>query len=138
MAPTRQTARGLQLAALALVASPWIVLALAALSSAGWLPEFGDRAVAVLTACPHRLATGEPCPLCGTTTAALLLFAGELRASLAVNPIAAALVLPGAVQLAYRAHRVRWPRLSWKEEAIVAGLSAAAGVGTRALLELAG
>lgn len=43
--------------------------------------------------CPFRRITGIPCPLCGTTTAAVLLVRGRLVDALQVNPLGVLVVL---------------------------------------------
>jgi hypothetical protein len=54
-----------------------------------WLRLFGPPPLV----CPFRLATGLPCPTCGSTRALAALVAGHLARSLALNPA----VLPGCI-----------------------------------------
>lgn len=54
--------------------------------------------------CPVRLFTGHPCPSCGTARALVYLLRGDVRKSLAANPMGI-LLLP-AVLLAAAAHGV--------------------------------
>jgi Protein of unknown function (DUF2752) len=66
--------------------------------------------------CPLRTLTGVPCPLCGMTTAATSLAAGDLHAALAANPFV--LLLAGmtavmAVLLAARAVGWAGPPAPW-------------------------
>ena len=56
-------------------------------------------------ACPVRLLTGHRCPSCGTARALVYLLRGDLRKSLAANPMGV-LLLP-AVLLAAAARRAR-------------------------------
>jgi hypothetical protein len=66
--------------------------------------------------CPLRALTGVPCPMCGMTTAATGLAAGDLHAALAANPFV--LVLAGftlcmAVLMAARAAGLAAPAAGW-------------------------
>lgn len=106
---TAGTARGPHLALLILSLSPWLHLALAAV---GALPDPG---------CPWLALTGGPCPLCGTSRAALALLAGDLRASLALNPLGLGLTALAVTQPPYRLLRTLRPRWSWREELLVSG-----------------
>jgi len=45
-----------------------------------------SRAIGLGLPCPLRTLTGVPCPLCGMTTAATSLSAGDLGAAAAANP----------------------------------------------------
>lgn len=83
-------------------------------------------AVGVLTSCSHRIRTGTPCPLCGTTTAAVLLLDGRLGESLRVNPLGLGLAVSGGLQFFYRGIRFVRPALRWREELIADGVSIAA------------
>ena len=58
----------------------WALLGVAGL----WLLA----ALPFLSGCPIATLTHHPCPGCGMTRAFLLLFAGDLRASLAMHPLA--------------------------------------------------
>jgi hypothetical protein len=49
------------------------------------------------TLCPVALLTGTPCPGCGMTRAVVALARGDLRASWAAHPLAALVVVEGAV-----------------------------------------
>jgi Protein of unknown function (DUF2752) len=84
--------------------------------------------------CPLRTLTGVPCPLCGMTTAATELAAGELGAAMAANPFAlllAGLTLVMAVVMAARAlgwlgPPAQWPASRRRQSYWVAGVLAAA------------
>ena len=52
------------------------------------MAPFGARLAAALPACPLKSWSGVPCPSCGTTRAALALSELDLRAALAVSPLA--------------------------------------------------
>jgi hypothetical protein len=55
--------------------------------------------------CPLRTFTGVPCPLCGMTTAATSLAAGDPRAALAANPFVLLLAVGTLVMTALLAAR---------------------------------
>jgi hypothetical protein len=86
-------------------------------------------------ACPLRTVTVVPCPLCGMTTAATGLAAGDLGAAVAANPFVLALAgftLVMAVVMAARAAgwlapAAQWPaarrRQSYRVVAVLAVLS---------------
>lgn len=64
------------------------------------------------TLCPLRALTGIPCPICGTTTAAVRLGRGDLLAALAANPAtvaagAALILAPLLVRHVRVPHRAR-------------------------------
>jgi hypothetical protein len=66
--------------------------------------------------CPLRALTGVPCPMCGMTTAATGLAAGDLEAALAANPfvlVLAGLTLLMAVVMAARAAGLAPPAAGW-------------------------
>ncbi|HEX8133851.1 MAG TPA: DUF2752 domain-containing protein [Actinomycetes bacterium] len=66
--------------------------------------------------CPLRALTGVPCPMCGMTTAATSLAAGDLHAALAANPfvlVLAGLTLCMAVLMAARAAGLAAPAAGW-------------------------
>jgi hypothetical protein len=66
--------------------------------------------------CPLRALTGVPCPMCGMTTAATGLAAGDLDAALAANPlvlVVAGLTLCMAVLMAVRAAGLAAPAAQW-------------------------
>jgi hypothetical protein len=66
--------------------------------------------------CPLRALTGVPCPMCGMTTAATSLAAGDLHAALAANPfvlVLAGLTLCMAVLIAARAAGLAPPAAGW-------------------------
>ena len=66
--------------------------------------------------CPLRALTGIPCPMCGMTTAATSLAAGDLHAALAANPfvlVLAGLTLCMAVLMAARAAGLAAPPAQW-------------------------
>jgi hypothetical protein len=66
--------------------------------------------------CPLRALTGVPCPMCGMTTAATGLAAGDLQAALAANPfvlVLAGLTLCMAVLMAARAAGLAPPAAEW-------------------------
>jgi hypothetical protein len=65
---------------------------LAATAAAFGYPRIGGR-TGLRLPCPLRALTGVPCPVCGMTTAATRLAAGDLGAALAANPFV--LVLAG-------------------------------------------
>ncbi len=98
---------------------------LAALSYHGLFPGWLDGVAGFLTSCPHRTLTGQPCPLCGTVTAGIILFGGDSAASLAHNPLALGLLGFGLTQPLYRLLRVVRPRFSWGEELAVDGFGLA-------------
>lgn len=56
--------------------------------------------------CPLRTLTGVPCPLCGMTTAAVHLAAGDAPAAVAANPFILLLVACGVVTLTLLGLRV--------------------------------
>jgi Protein of unknown function (DUF2752) len=63
------------------------------------------------TLCPFRLATGLPCPFCGTTRSLMALGQGDVEASFQLNPLglvlsAAALAVAATV---LRRRPLRWP-----------------------------
>lgn len=121
MTAPRLNPRGVHLALLVVVISAWITALLGFLLhngvATGW---FGDIIV-FLTACPYTGLTGEPCALCGTTTAAAALFAGDIGRSVAVNPLALGLMPLAVSQPVYRLMRVIKPRFLVLEEIIVTG-----------------
>ena len=108
MTATRLNPRGVHLALLVIVMSAWVTVLL------------GDI-IAFLTACPYTGLTGEPCALCGTTTAAAALLAGDLGRSVAINPLALGLMPLAVSQPVYRLMRVIKPRFLVVEEIIVTG-----------------
>jgi uncharacterized protein DUF2752 len=66
--------------------------------------------------CPLRALTGVPCPMCGMTTAATSLAAGDLHAALAANPfvlVLAGLTVCMAVLMAARAAGLAAPAAQW-------------------------
>jgi Protein of unknown function (DUF2752) len=66
--------------------------------------------------CPLRTLTGVPCPMCGMTTAATGLAAGDLQVALAANPfvlVLAALTLVMAALMAARAAGLAPPPAQW-------------------------
>ena len=84
--------------------------------------------------CPLRTLTGVPCPLCGMTTAATGLAAGDLGAAMAANPfvlLLAGFTLVMVVMMAARAlGRLRppaqWPASRRRQSYWVAGVLAGA------------
>jgi Protein of unknown function (DUF2752) len=84
--------------------------------------------------CPLRTLTGIPCPLCGMTTAATGLAAGDLGAAMAANPfvlLLAAFTLLMAVVMAARAlgwlgPPAQWPAARRRQSYWVAGALVAA------------
>jgi len=120
--------RGVNLAVLVVFAAAWAVVGLTALGVAGALPVSLERATAFLTSCPFRAATGQPCPLCGVTTAALALLCGDVEASLALHPLALALATLAVSQPFYRLLRAVKPRFSLYEELLVTGTGVVAAV----------
>jgi Protein of unknown function (DUF2752) len=112
-----------QLAVAGLGAAGAAVAYQAALGGEGlWLP------------CPLRTLTGIPCPLCGMTTAATALAAGDLGGAMAANPFAlllAGFTLVMAVVMAARAigrlgPPAQWPAARRRQSHRVAGVLAAA------------
>jgi hypothetical protein len=93
-----------------------------------------SRATGLALPCPLRTLTGVPCPLCGMTTAATSLAAGDLGAALAANPfvlLLAGLTLAMAGLMAARAlgwagPPARWPAARRRRAWWAAGLLAAA------------
>jgi Protein of unknown function (DUF2752) len=93
-----------------------------------------SRATGLQVPCLLRLVTGVPCPLCGMTTAATSLAAGEPAAALVVNPfvfVLAAFTAAMAVLIAARALGLAGPPARWSPArrraawAVVAVLAAA-------------
>lgn len=125
--------RGAHLAILVLALGAWSSVLLAALAGGAAAPEWLEAAAGFLGSCPHRAITGEPCSLCGTTSAARLLLDGELTASLALNPLALGLVALGVTQPIYRLARTLSPGFAWREELAVDGLGLGWLVGAVAL-----
>jgi hypothetical protein len=81
--------------------------------------------------CPLRTLTGVPCPLCGMTTAATGLAAGDLQAALAANPfvvVLAALTLGMAVLMAARAAGLAARAAQWSASRRRQGLWAVAAL----------
>ena len=127
MESAKERARGVHLALLVLCLGAWAAVLSSVLAHLA--PDLLGPAARILTWCPYRAITGEPCPFCGTAAAAALLLEGEVSASLAANPLAAALAPLGIAQTAYRLWRAARPRLSIGEEVLVAapgGLAAIA------------
>ncbi|MCK9461336.1 MAG: DUF2752 domain-containing protein [Proteobacteria bacterium] len=120
--------RGVHLALFVIFAAAWAVVGLTALAVAGALPETLERLAAFLTSCPFRAATGQPCPLCGVTTAALALLRGDVEASLALHPAALALATLAVSQPFYRLLRALRPRFSLYEELLVTGTGIVAAI----------
>jgi len=94
-------------------------LALTGLVAAGasFVYPAASRATGLTAPCLLRLVTGIPCPMCGMTTAATSLAAGELQAALAANPFV--LLLAGAtlvmtVLMAARAVGLAPPAARWQ------------------------
>lgn len=56
-----------------------------------WAPDFSP--------CPFRLATGLPCPACGSTRAVAAILRGDFAEALRLNPIGYLLCAGGAVIL---------------------------------------
>jgi len=108
---SRDRARWLHLALFVLSVAPLLHLLLAGI---GALP-------AALSACPYLSLTGDPCPLCGTSRAALALLSGDLSASLDQTPLAAGLIVAAVTQPPYRLLRTLRPRWSWREELAIDG-----------------
>jgi hypothetical protein len=119
MSPPNRS-RGAHLALLVIALGAWTAVVIAALVQAGVAPWLESLA-GFLGSCPHRAITGDPCVLCGTTTAARLLLDGELTASLAVSPLALGLIVLGVTQPVYRLARTVRPRLVWREELTLGG-----------------
>jgi hypothetical protein len=84
--------------------------------------------------CPLRSLTGIPCPLCGMTTAATGLAAGDLGVALAANPFALLLagftlvmaVLMAARAIGWLAPPAQWPASRRRQGYWVAAVAAAA------------
>ena len=94
---------------LVLLGSMGAAILLQFLSTTEWLPEVLGRAAAMLTVCPHRLITGNECPLCGVTRAALLLMTGNPINSLRVHPLPVVLFPLFFAQIAWRAYLILRP-----------------------------
>lgn len=93
-------------------------LGLAGLGAAGAAFAYPavHRATGLGVFCPLRALTGVPCPLCGMTTAATSLAAGDLHAALAANPfvlVIAAFTGFMAVLMALRAIGLAPPPAAW-------------------------
>jgi uncharacterized protein DUF2752 len=74
------------------------------------------RATGLGLPCPLRTVTGVPCPMCGMTTAASSLAAGQLGGALAANPFVlcvVALVLCGLGVAAVRVAGLLGPPREW-------------------------
>jgi hypothetical protein len=108
--------RGLHLSALSVLLGAFAAAALGVLHFHELLPSSLGGLAELVTSCPYSTMTRTPCPLCGTVRALSLLVGGELCASLAMNPLAAALLPAGVIQVAYRAIRVVRPSFRWQEE----------------------
>ena len=86
------------------------VVALGACASA-----LGAREIEGPTLCPFRLATGLPCPFCGTTRSLMALGRGDVEASLAYSPLGLLLSLAavafavGLTTAALRRRSLTWP-----------------------------
>src|SRR5436190_2028681 len=65
------------------------ILALGALGPEAWRAALAEHG----PGCPFRAVTGVDCPFCGMTRATLALGAGDLRAALALHPLAPVVVL---------------------------------------------
>jgi len=94
-------------------------LALAGLVAAGasFVYPAASRATGLTAPCLLRLTTGIPCPMCGMTTAATSLAAGELQAALAANPfvlLLAGTTLVMTVVMAARAAGLAPEAASWQ------------------------
>jgi len=91
------------------------VIGLAAAAASFVYPAIG-RQTGLGLPCPLRALTGVPCPMCGMTTAATSLAAGDLHAALAANPfvlVLAGLTLCMAVLMAARAAGLVAPAAQW-------------------------
>lgn len=118
-------------------ASPEVRLQRAAAAQASALAGIlGTGAVLAVTslqlplACPLRMLTGIPCPLCGMTTGTVAFLKGDLSSALAANPLSVAFVPLAAAALADRVARLvtRRPARPWPAAArrsAVAALGAA-------------
>jgi len=113
--------RAVHLPILVLALGAWAALGIAAAAASGAAPAWIEAAAGFLGWCPHRAITGDPCALCGTTTAARLLLAGDVTASLALNPLALGLAAAAITQPIYRLARTLRPRFAWREELAVDG-----------------
>ncbi|MBW2275896.1 MAG: DUF2752 domain-containing protein [Deltaproteobacteria bacterium] len=113
--------RGTHLAILVLALGAWGVVLIAALASGDTAPQWLQSIAGVLGSCPYRAFTGEPCSLCGTTTAARLLLSGDLAASVSHNPLALGLVVLGVTQPIYRLIRTLRPSFALREELAISG-----------------
>ena len=87
----------------------------------------GAGQVAGPVLCPFRLATGLPCPFCGTTRSLMALGRGDLEASLQLNPLGVLLALAAAgfgllyAALAARRRPMTWP--PWLAPASVSAIA---------------
>jgi hypothetical protein len=61
-----------------------------------------------LPRCLFKLATGLPCPTCGITRAVMAMTRLDFAAALAMNPLAVAGALAGALYLVYAATVLAW------------------------------
>ncbi len=71
----------------------YILVIACSIGGFGWLAwdaastrSSGAWAHSIVTSCPVKLATGIPCPSCGTTRAVVALAAGDVAGSLQLNP----------------------------------------------------
>jgi hypothetical protein len=93
-----------------------------------------SRGTGLALPCPLRTLTGIPCPLCGMTTAATGLAAGDLSGAMAANPfvlVLAGLTLLMTLLMAARALRwapppAQWPPVRRRQAYWAAALLAAA------------
>ena len=85
-------------------------------AGASFVYPAAQRATGLGAFCPLRALTGVPCPLCGMTTAATRLAAGDLHGALAANPFVLVLVAFTAFMallMTLRAAGVAAPPAAW-------------------------
>jgi hypothetical protein len=125
--------RGTHLAILVLALGAWATVLVAILAARGDAPDWLESLAGFLGTCPHRALTGEPCVLCGTTTAARLLLGGDVAASVSHNPLALGLILLGVTQPIYRLVRTLRPSFALREELAISGAGLAWLIGVVAV-----
>jgi hypothetical protein len=89
-----------------------------------------SRGTGLALPCPLRTLTGIPCPLCGMTTAATGLAAGDLGGAIAANPfvlvLAGLTLLMAARALGWARQPAQWPPARRRQAYWAAALLAAA------------
>lgn len=126
MGLTPANARAVHLAILIVVSGAGVAALLGILRYYGLLHGPLGAIADLVTSCPYSAIVNTPCPLCGTTGAIALLFAGKFQASISANPLGIASLSFGITQVTYRALRVARPRFTVQEELLVTGAGLAA------------